>query len=294
MQMAKLAFLGLGQMGVPMASNLLAAGHELTVWNRTYEKTEPLRAEGAAVAATPAEAASGAEAVLTMLTDPVALEAVVFGEDGVSEGIRPGSVLIDLSTVGPGPIRELAARMPEGVDVLDAPVRGSVDRARAGELGVLVGGSIGAFERWRGVLGALGEPIHMGELGMGQVAKLVNNVAVISGIALVGECLALGARLGLERTAALDLLEGTTLGEAVRYVRLRMEPGDFHPRFKASLAGKDLRLGIEAGAGGSELRTVGAALSWYEDAEALGVGDLDFTVVAAVAGGERPPTEDAR
>jgi 3-hydroxyisobutyrate dehydrogenase-like beta-hydroxyacid dehydrogenase len=293
MQMAKLAFLGLGQMGVPMASNLLAAGHELTVWNRTYEKTEPLRAEGAAVAATPAEAASGAEAVLTMLTDPVALEAVVFGEDGVSKGIRPGTALIDLSTVGPGPIRELAARMPEGVDVLDAPVRGSVDRARAGELGVLVGGSVEAFDRWREMLRALGDPIHVGELGMGQVAKIVNNVAVISGIALVGECVALGARLGLERTAALDLLEGTTLGEAVRYVRLRMEPGDFRPRFKASLAGKDLRLGIQAGAGGSELRTVAAALSWYEDAEALGVGELDFTVVAAVAGGERPPTEDA-
>jgi len=290
--MAKVAFLGLGQMGVLMARNLLAAGHELTVWNRTTDKAEPLRAEGAAVAAIPAEAAADADVVCTMLTDAAALEAVVFGDQGAATAIRPGATLIDLSTVGSQVIRDLAARLPAGVEVLDAPVRGSVEKAAAATLQILVGGDEGVFERRREVLAAMGEPVHVGELGAAQAAKLVNNVAVIAGIGIVGEAVALGQRLGLERTAVLDLLEGTTLGDAVRYVRARLEPGDFRPRFKASLAAKDLRLGIDAGAGGPDLRMVGAAASWYEDAIALGLGGLDFTVVAAVALGERPSPED--
>lgn len=290
--MAKVAFLGLGQMGALMAHNLLAAGHELTVWNRTSGRSETLRSEGAAVAATPAEAAAGAEVVCTMLTDPAALEAVVFGDQGVAEAIRPGATLIDLSTVGPQPIRDLAARLPAGVEVLDAPVRGSVEKAAAATLQILVGGDPVVMDRHLEVLAAMGEPVHVGELGAAQAAKLVNNVAVIAGIGLVGEAVGLGERLGLDRGAVLDLLEGTTLGDAVRYVRTRLDPGDFRPRFKASLARKDLQLGIDAGSGGPDLRMVGAAASWYEDAVALGLGGLDFTVVAAVALGERPSPDD--
>jgi 3-hydroxyisobutyrate dehydrogenase len=285
---AAIAFLGLGQMGSPMAANLLAAGHDVTVWNRSPGKTEALRSRGASVARTPADAAADADAVLTMLADAAALGEVVFGADGVVETIRPGAALIDLSTVGPAPIREVASRLPEGVDVLDAPVRGSVDKARAAALGILVGGSAEAFERWRSILEPLGTPVHVGELGAGEAAKVVNNAAVITAMALVGEAIGLAERLGLERHEAFDLLEQTYIGDAVRYVRSRMEPGDFAPRFKADLAWKDLRLALEGGGGGPELRTVAAAASWYEDLAALGLGELDFTVVAAVALGERP------
>ena len=286
--MTSIAFLGLGQMGSLMAANLLDAGHDVTVWNRTSDKAEALRSRGASVASTPAEAAADADAVLTMLTDAAALEEVVFGDDGVASSIRPGAALIDLSTVGPAPIRDLASRLPGGVDVLDAPVRGSVDKARAATLGIVVGGSEEAYERWRGVLETLGAPVHVGELGSGQAAKVVNNAAVITAMALVGECLSLAERLGLPREEAFDLLEQTFIGDAVRYVRSRMEPPDFAPRFKADLAGKDLRLALEGDGGGTELRTIAAAASWYEDLGALGLGELDFTAVAAVALGERP------
>ena len=288
--MTAIAFLGLGQMGSLMAANLLDAGHDVTVWNRTSDRAEALRSRGASVASTPAEAAAGADAVLTMLTDAAALDDVVFGDGGVASSIRPGAALIDLSTVGPAPIRDVASRLPDGVDVLDAPVRGSVDKARAATLGIVVGGSAEAYERWRRVLEALGTPVHVGELGAGQAAKVVNNAAVITAMALVGEAVGLAERLGLERHEAFDLLEQTYIGEAVRYVRSRVEPGDFAPRFKADLAWKDLRLAIDGdgGGGGPELRTVAAAASWYEDLAALGLGDLDFTVVAAVALGERP------
>ena len=286
--MTAIGFLGLGQMGSLMAANLLAAGHHVTVWNRSPGRTEALRSRGASVAPTPAQAAAGADAVLTMLADAAALDAVVFGDGGVAETIRPGAAFIDLSTVGPAAIRNAASGLPDGVDVLDAPVRGSVDKARAATLGILVGGTDEAFDRWRAILEPLGTPVHVGDLGAGQAAKIVNNVAVITSIALVGEAVGLAERLGIARADAFDLLEQTYLGEVVRYVRARMEPGDFAPRFKADLAWKDLRLALEGDAGGPELRTVAAAASWYGDVEALGLADLDFTVVAAVALGERP------
>jgi 3-hydroxyisobutyrate dehydrogenase-like beta-hydroxyacid dehydrogenase len=279
-------------MGSLMAANLLDAGHVVTVWNRSPDKAEALRSRGASVASTPAEAAADADVVMTMLTDPAALDEVVLGAHGVAETIRPGAALIDLSTVGPGPIRDVASRLPDGVDVLDAPVRGSIDKARAATLGIVVGGTDEAYERWRSVLEPIGTPVHVGELGAGQAAKVVNNVAVITVLALVGEAVGLAERLGLERSEAFDLLEKTSIGDAVRYVRARMEPGDFAPRFAADLARKDLRLALDGDVGGPELRTVAAAASWYEDVTALGLGDLDFTVVAPVALGERPSPDE--
>jgi 3-hydroxyisobutyrate dehydrogenase/2-hydroxy-3-oxopropionate reductase len=291
-----IAFLGLGQMGSRMAANLLDAGHEVVVWNRSPTRAEALRSRGASVASTPAQAAASAEVVLTMLTDAAALDEVVFGDAGVASTIRPGAALIDLSTVGPGAIRDVAARLPDGVDVLDAPVRGSIDKAEAATLGIVVGGEEEAVARWRPVLEALGTPVHVGPLGAGQAAKVVNNVAVITSMALVGEALALAERLGLERAEAFELLEQTYVGDAVRYVRARMEPEDFVPRFPADLAWKDLRLALEGPDPAPSLRTVAAAASWYEDVAALGLGNLDFTVVAAVAVGDRPsldvPTSD--
>lgn len=287
--MTAIGFLGLGQMGSIMASHFVDAGHDVKVWNRTPAKADALRDRGASVAATPAEAAADADVVCTMLRDAPALEEVVFGAHGLAGTIRPGAVLIDFSTVGPEPIRGIAERLPDGVDVLDAPVRGSVDKARAATLGIVVGGSREVFERWRGLLETLGTPTHVGSLGAGQAAKVANNAAAIAAVALVGEVVGLAERLGMDRSAAFDLLEGTTLGEAVRYVRSRVEPGDLEPRFKAELAEKDLRLAIEASPE-RELRLVNAAVSWYEDVAALGLGDLDFTAAAAVASGDRRPT----
>src|SRR5713226_9792914 len=121
--MSKIAFLGLGEMGTPMASRLLGAGHELAVWNRTPGRTAPLAERGAIAAATPAEAAAGAEIIITMLATSDALEQVVFGAGGVAGGLGAGQVLVDMSTVGPAAVRSVAARLPPGVPLVDAPVR---------------------------------------------------------------------------------------------------------------------------------------------------------------------------
>jgi 3-hydroxyisobutyrate dehydrogenase len=227
-----------------------------------------------------------------MLTDADALEAVVFGPGGVAETIRPGTTLIDMSTIGLAPIRSIAERLPDGVDVLDAPVRGSVDKARARTLGIVVGGPPDVYERWREVLAAMGTPTRVGDLGAGQAVKLVNNAAAIASIALVGEAVGLGERLGLGRAQVLDVLEETYIGPSAAYVRSRLEPGDFAPRFKAALAAKDVHLALDAGAGGPELRLVAATASWFDDAVALGLGGLDFTAIVAVALGDRPSAGD--
>src|SRR6266852_1280359 len=124
--MARIGFLGLGEMGRPMASRLVCAGHDVIVWNRTADRTAPLAQEGAAVAPSPAKAAAGADFVITMLAAPEALEQVLFGTAGLASALSPGQVLIDMSTVGPDEVRSVAARLPKAASLVDAPVRGSV------------------------------------------------------------------------------------------------------------------------------------------------------------------------
>ena len=150
--MAKVAFLGLGQMGTPMATRLVRAGHELTVWNRTPDRAKPLAAAGAIVAGSPAEAGAGAAFAITMVATPEALKEVVLGEHGLVRALGPGQVYIDMSTVGPHTVRSIAARSPDGVAVVDAPVRGSVSQAAEGRLEIFVGASDEDFERARPIL----------------------------------------------------------------------------------------------------------------------------------------------
>ena len=278
--MSEIAFVGLGQMGVPMSARLLAAGHALTVWNRTTSKADDLRAGGATVAPTPAAAVRDAEVVVTMLSDPEALEAVVFGPEGAARELRQGATLIDMSTVGPDAIRSIAERLP-GIDVLDAPVRGSVGAAESGSLRIIVGGSEEAFERCRSVLEAMGEPTLVGPLGSGAAAKLVNNLAGISSIAVLAEALALADRLGLDREATLEMLTTSPIGSVVQNVGDRVRQADHRPHFKAALAAKDLRLAVEAAAsGGLELPVAEAAQRRYAEVIRAGLGERDWSVLA--------------
>ena len=154
--MAKLAFLGLGLMGTPMATRLLDAGHDVTVWNRTPEKTRPLAERGASVASTPAQAVAGVDAAITMVTNEEALDQVVLGEDGLAAALAPSQLLIDMSTVGPGAVRSVAAQLPRGVIMVDAPVRGSIPEATAGRLAIYVGAADAAFEQARPILANAG------------------------------------------------------------------------------------------------------------------------------------------
>jgi 3-hydroxyisobutyrate dehydrogenase-like beta-hydroxyacid dehydrogenase len=278
--MTRVAFLGLGQMGEPMAGRLLEAGHELTVWNRTASRAEPLTERGAAAAKTPAAAAAGAEVAVTMVTGPEALEDVLFGADGLADGLGAGATLIEMSTVGPEPILRAAERLPTGVTMLDAPVLGSVPAVLEGSLKVLAGGEAETFERWRPLLETFGSVTHVGPLGAGASMKLVANSALGAAVVGLGEALALADALGVDRSVALDILSGGALGFAVGRTRASIESGDYPARFKLSLAAKDLRLVERAGADhGLELRLAAAARSWYEDAESAGRGDQDYPAV---------------
>jgi 3-hydroxyisobutyrate dehydrogenase-like beta-hydroxyacid dehydrogenase len=287
--MAKIAFLGLGQMGAPMATRLLQAGHEVTVWNRTPDRAEPLAARGATVAGSPAEAGAGAAFAITMLATPEALKEVVLGERGLGRALAPGQVYIDMSTVGPDTVRSIAARFPEGVAVVDAPVRGSIGQAAEGRLEIFVGASDENFELVRPILESLGSAVHVGGSGTGAAMKLVANLALGASIAAVGEALALGEALGLGRAPLLNMLEGSQLGPAVKAKRANIESGHYPPNFKLRHAAKDLRLVIEAAdADDRDLKVSAAARAWLDAAVEGGAADLDYSAVVATIVGEEP------
>ncbi|GAB2750761.1 NAD(P)-dependent oxidoreductase [Streptomyces bullii] len=250
--MEKIAFLGLGHMGAPMARRLLAAGHPLTVWNRTAVKAEPLAAEGAVRAASPAEAARDADVVITMLAGPEALGAVA---DAVAPVLRPGTSWLEMSTVGPDAVAELAARLKDGVRLVDAPVTGSTDRAAAGRLGILAGGDTTGVAH---VLAHLGEVTRTGPLGSGAALKLVVNAAVLGGVAVVAEALRLADALGLDDDTARTALAHSPLGGALA----RAAAEDVH--FGTTLAVKDLDLATRA----ARLPALEAASQHYRRAAA--------------------------
>lgn len=284
----QIAFCGLGRMGVPMAARLLDAGHDVTVWNRTAERAAPLVEQGARQAESPAGAASGAEVAITMLADPAALDDVVFGSDGLGPALEPGAVLVEMSTVGPDVVRSLASRLPEGVDVLDAPVLGSIPQATEGTLKVFVGGEEDVLERCRPVLEAMGTPRHLGALGAGAAMKLVANSVLGALMCGLAEALALADAFGLDEAAVLDILVESPIGATAKSKRTLIESGEYPANFKLGLAAKDLRLVTSAAEeAGLELRLAPAARAWLERADAEGKGDLDYSAVIASVRGRR-------
>ena len=266
--MAKVAVVGLGRMGSRIARRLVDAGHELTVWNRTAAKAEPL---GIPVAASPAEAASRAEVVITMVADPPALEAVTEGPDGVAAGAGDDATVIEMSTVGPASIERLASIL--SARLLDAPVLGSLAEAEAGTLSIFVGGEQELFEQCRDLLSALGKSLYVGPSGSGAAAKLVANSTLINVIGALGEALALAEALGLSRESAFDVLGTTALAAQAERRRPALESGEFPPRFPLRLARKDADLIAEQGL---DLRLTQAGRSWLAEA---GDGDQDYSAV---------------
>jgi 3-hydroxyisobutyrate dehydrogenase/2-hydroxy-3-oxopropionate reductase len=275
--MTAVAWIGLGAMGSRMAARLRDAGHDLVVWNRTPAKAEEL---GVPVAGSPREAAQQADVVFTMVADPEALRAVSEGDEGVLAGLRAGSVLVEMSTVGPAALSRLSAGLPAGVDVLDVPVLGSLPQAESGTLKLFAGGDDAPFERVRPLLETLGEPLRTGPLGSGAAAKLVANATLVGTIALLGETLALADALGLPRETTWEILAATPLDAQAERRRPVVESGEYPPRFRLSLARKDAELVQAAGeAGGLELPTLAAARAHLAAAEAAGLGDADYAAV---------------
>jgi len=277
--MATVAVVGLGAMGSRIARRFLAAGHQLVVWNRDTAKAAPLAETGARVAATPADAAREAEAVVTMVTDPQALRDVTEGPEGVAAGLTRETAVIQMSTVGPDSITRLASILPDHA-LLDAPVLGSISEVDAGKLTVFASGPPELVERWSPLLAALGTVLHVGPLGGGTAAKLVANSTLFGVIGALGEALAVAQGLGLSRDAAFQVLAATPLAAQAERRRPAIESGRYEPRFALSLARKDADLIVDAAAAhGIELRLLPAAREWLVDAEKDGRGDEDYAAV---------------
>ncbi|HEX8771181.1 MAG TPA: NAD(P)-dependent oxidoreductase [Acidimicrobiales bacterium] len=280
--MAQLAFLGLGQMGARMASRLLDAGHDVAVWNRTEGRTDDLVQRGARRATSPADAAAAADGVFTMLADPEALEAVVFGHDGIAAGLGADSTLIDMSTVGPDVARGVGARLGGDGRMIDAPVLGSTPRAQDGSLDIFVGGTRDLYDRWSPVLSVLGQPRHVGPLGAGASMKLVTNSVLGALMTALAEALSLADHLGLDEPVVLDVLAKSPIGVTVESKRDKIESRTYPPNFRLSLAAKDVGL-VRAAAERArfDAGVAAAAVAAFGAAEAAGLGDLDYSAVVA-------------
>jgi 3-hydroxyisobutyrate dehydrogenase-like beta-hydroxyacid dehydrogenase len=272
------AVCGLGLMGLPMTQRLLASDIRTTVWNRSPDAVRAAVAGGARVAATPAAAAAQADLVITMLASPAALFDVVSGPDGIAAA--PPRALAQTGTVGCEQMTALSGRLPAGWDLLDAPVLGSVPQAVDGSLRLLVGADDAVFARWSPVLSRLGEPVHVGPVPNGSALKQVLLAANAPMVALLAEAIALGERLGLDRTVLLDELEQSRIGALVRRKRAMIEAGRYPADARLSVFAKDMRLIRESGEdGGVPMTMVASALGLAEQAVAAGLSDQDYSVL---------------
>jgi 3-hydroxyisobutyrate dehydrogenase len=247
----RIGFIGLGIMGNPMSTNLLKAGYDVTVRDRTASRMNDAVALGARAGGSPAEVAQRSSVTITMLTDSPVVEEVVMGHDGVAEGAGPDSVVIDMSTISPSVTRSISARLKQkGVQMLDAPVSGSLPGAISGTLSIMVGGEVEVFQRCLPILQTMGRQVtHCGGNGMGQVTKLANQIIALGNMAALGEGLVFAAKAGGDPEA---LLKAFTAGAAnswmVENLGAKVFDGDFAPGFMINLAQKDLRLIQEAAA----------------------------------------------
>jgi 2-hydroxy-3-oxopropionate reductase len=280
----KVGFIGLGIMGRPMAKNLMDAGYELVVHNRSPEKAEELAEEGNATAAgSPREVAEACDIVITMLPDSPDVEAVVAGEGGILEGLRDGALLVDMSTISPVVTEELAEKIREkGASMLDAPVSGGDVGAIEGALSIMVGGSQQDFERARPLFDVMGKvATHVGPIGAGQVVKACNQIVVALTIEAVSEALVLGSKGGVAPEKLVEALSGGLAGSAVMEAKKeKFFSHDFEPGFRIELHHKDLGIALAAG------REYGVALpvtaivdQMLEASKAKGRGDRDHSAL---------------
>jgi len=243
-------FIGLGIMGRPMAKNLMEAGYDLVVHNRSPEKAEELAGEGATAAGSPREVAEGCDVVITMLPDSPQVEEVLSGEGGVFEGVREGALIVDMSTISPVVTESLSARAKEnGASLLDAPVSGGDVGAIEGTLSIMVGGSEEDFERAKPLFEVMGKTVtHVGPTGAGQVTKAANQIVVALTIEAVSEALVLGSKGGVSPEKILDVLGGGLAGNKVMEVkREKFLSHTFDPGFRSELHHKDLGIALAAG-----------------------------------------------
>ena len=275
----KIGFIGLGIMGKPMSRNLLKAGYQLVVFNRSKGAVNELVAAGASAAANPREVAKQAEIVITMLPNSPHVRDVVLGEAGIIEGAGKGSVVIDMSSIAPLVSREIAARLDKkGIEMLDAPVSGGEPKAIEGTLSVMVGGKKEIFDKCYPVMKAMaGSVVLVGSAGAGNIAKLANQVIVALNIAAVSEALVLAAKAGVDPDLVYQAIRGGLAGSAVLDAKAPlMMDRKFNPGFRIDLHIKDLNNVLETSHSiGVPLQLTASVMEIMQALKVDGLGDAD-------------------
>jgi 2-hydroxy-3-oxopropionate reductase len=241
--MKKIGFIGLGIMGKPMARNLLKAGYELVVFDVVPERMEELVQAGAAAGSSSKDVAARSEVIITMLPNSPHVREAVLGRDGVLEGAKPGTILVDMSSIAPLASQQIAARAQEkGVAMLDAPVSGGEPKAVAGTLAIMVGGPRETFEQVKDILGKMGASVtHVGDIGSGNITKLANQIIVALNIAAMSEAMVLATKAGVDPERVFQAIRGGLAGSAVLDAKMPLAlKGNFKPGFRIELHIKDL------------------------------------------------------
>ncbi|MBO9324936.1 MAG: NAD(P)-dependent oxidoreductase [Roseiflexus sp.] len=275
-QRERVGFIGLGIMGRGMARNILKAGFPLRVWNRTASRMDELVAEGAGSASSPGDLAFHSDIIITCVSDTPDVEQVLLGEGGVIHGARPGSLVIDMSTISPRATQRIAAQLAERhIHMLDAPVSGGSEGAARGTLSIMVGGDVTQFERALPVFQAMGTTItHLGPIGAGQTTKLVNQILVVGHALAMSEALLFAQAGGIDLRKALEAVSGGAAGSWMLSNRgPQILARDWRPGFTIDLQQKDLRLVLqEADRLGVPLPGTALIYQLYRTLQARGLG----------------------
>jgi 3-hydroxyisobutyrate dehydrogenase-like beta-hydroxyacid dehydrogenase len=283
----KIGLIGLGLMGRPMGMNLLKAGHPLTVWNRTASQADELVAAGAVLARNPREVAEASEVLLTIVSDPPALESVLWGgegkNDGALGGLKAGNIYVDSSTISPALVKKISAACQErGVRFLDAPVTGGDWGAREGNLVFMIGGDAATLKDVEPVLGVMGKKLfHLGPNGAGQTIKLAMNAILALEVGALAEAIGLVTKAGLAGERLLEVLQASMGRSGLLDLKAPlMLKGDFKPSFPLRLMHKDLGLALDlANQLGVALPTTAAVREVYNHVKGEAKEDLDYSAV---------------
>ncbi len=280
----KLGFVGLGIMGRPMAINLLHAGYSVFIYGRREESMAPVAREGGERCANPAQVATHSDIVFTMVADTPDVQEVILGKNGVIEGVRDGSIVVDMSTISPSATRDMAAHLAaKGAQMLDAPVSGGEQGAIDGTLSIMVGGDAEAFERVTPMFEIMGKNIvHIGDSGAGQVTKSCNQVVIAQTIAAVGEAMILAKASGVDPAKVRRALMGGFAASRVLELHgQRMLDDNYTPGFKAVLHQKDMRIVLETAAElGIAIPGAAAVTQLINALVGTGGGELDSAAIA--------------
>lgn len=286
MNMVKIGYIGLGVMGKPMAKNLLKAGHQLVVYDVVKEKVDDLVQAGAEPADNCRDAASRGDIIILMLPDSPEVEAVMLGEEGVLEGARPGSIIIDMSSISPLVDIALEKKAREkSLKMMDAPVSGGEPGAVAGTLAIMVGGDASTFDEIKGILNVMGKSVvRVGEIGAGQFTKLANQILVAVHLQAMSEALVFAKKAGLDVQKVYDAVKGGLAGSNVLNAKVPLVlKRNYKPGFRIKLHIKDLKNALIVGRElGIPLPATALAQTFFEACDAAGRGNLDHGALITV------------